>query len=263
MNFKLKSKYILVGFLLLILFSFCTMVRGASTWEVEEDELYIYEIASFDEDLAEDVFVNDDIEDILGPDAEVDSMKAQMITDVDETDDYNNDATEDDPGWVIEGWFWSEDWTDDEEDFEDPDSSDITEFSNIRIPEDPEEYGSLPPGWEFLLVLFLMYTGVPSPADEWLEDIDWANIDADGSELAYEYDSATNPNLNEDYEMFWRWDEDGVFLGYEAVVDGDTIYEVALKRSFWASIPGYELPIVLGVTAFATVGLIYIIMKRK
>jgi hypothetical protein len=240
----MKSKYFVVGFLLLILFSFSTMVRGAD-WEVEEDELYIYEIKSFDEDLAEDVFVNDDIEDILGEDAEVDAMTAQMITDVDEIDDFNNDATEDDPGWAIEGWIWIADWTNDEEDFEDAEVPDISEYSNFRIPEDPEEYGAMIPGWELLLVLLLTYTGAPSPADDWLEDIDWADVDADGSELTYEYDSSGDPTLNEDYEMVWKWDEDGVYLGKEAIVDGDTIYEV------------------VGITAIASVGLIYIIMRKK
>ena len=259
----MKSKYFLVGFLFLILISFSTTVQGASTWEVEEDKLYIYEIASFDEDLAEDVFVNDDIEDILGEDAEVDAMKAQMTTDVDDIDDFNGDATEDDPGWELEGWVWVAPWTDDEDDFEDPEVPDIAEYSNWKIPEDPEEYGPMVPGLELFFIGFFIYTGVPSPADDWLEDIDWADVDADDSVLTYEYDSSLNPLLDEDYEIVWTWDTDGVYQGSEAIVDGDTIYEIALKKSFLERIPGYELPILLGITAMSTVGLIYIIMKKK
>ena len=86
----MKTKHFLIGFLMLSLIAFSTLVQGASTWEVEEDKLFIYEITSWDEDLAEDVYVNDDIEYMLGEDAEVGAMKAQMITDVDEIDDFNN-----------------------------------------------------------------------------------------------------------------------------------------------------------------------------
>jgi hypothetical protein len=239
------------------------MVQGASTWEVEEDELYVYEIKSFDEDLAEDVFVNDDIEDILGEDAEVDAMMAQMITDVDEIDDFNDDATEDDPGWEFEGWRWIAGWTDDEEDFEDPDASDITEYTGIRIPEDPEEYGPLSGFAEVFLLIIITWIGVPSPADDWLDDVDWFSLDPDDETLTLEYDSSSDPTLNEDYEMVWMWDSDGVYQGRQAIVDGDVIYEIALKKSFFERIPGYDFPLFLGFTAVSTIGLIYIMMKKN
>ena len=262
----MKTKYFLIGFLLLTLIAYSTSVQGASTWEVEEDKLYIYEIKSFDEDLADDVFDTDNIEDVLGEDADIDAMRAQMITDADEIEDFNGDATEDDPGWEFDGWVWVGDWMNDEDDFEDPEVPDIMEYSDVRIPEDPEEYGLLSGFLELFVFFYIISIGVPSPAEDWLDDGDWSSLDPDDGALTLEIDSSSDPDVYEDYEQVYTWDEDGVYQGVEAIVDGDTIYEVSLKGGLLDTllgIPGYELPILLGVVGVSAIGIIYVIMKKK
>lgn len=261
----MKSKTFLVIMFLLCLVSFTTVVQGANdyTWEVPEDNLFIYEIKSFDEDLAEDIFVNPDIEDVLGEDAEIGAMKANMITDIDDIDDFNNDATEDDPGWEFEGWFWSAEWTDNEEDFDDPDTSDITEFSGWRLAQDPEEYGTLALFAELIFFLIVINVGVPSPADEWLNDIDFATLEVEGSSLVLEYDSTVDASIDEDYDQYWEFKSNGQYNGYRAeTTDGDIIYEVNLQ-GFLSSIPGYEFPLLLGFMAISLIGVLYLSFKKE
>ncbi|TXT57068.1 MAG: exported protein of unknown function [Promethearchaeota archaeon] len=260
----MKSKNSVVIFMLFCLVSFSTAALGASDYSygVSEDELFIYEIKSYDEDLAEDAFVNPDIEDALGQGAEVGAMTATMITDIDDIDDYNNDATEDDPGWQIEGWYWNTEWTEDEEDFDDPDSSDIWEFT-IKVPEDPEDYGAMLPGWEIFLVWSFIYTGVPDPADEYLDDIEWADIDVEDSTLVIEGDASTNPTINEDVTFEYEFKSNGQFHSRRILSEDDeVIYEVSLQ-SFLSSIPGYNPTLIGGLMVFSIMSLIYLNIIKK
>ena len=130
----MKPKFFLIGFLLLSILAFSMTVRAASySWEVPEDTLFVYEIKSFDPDQADDVFVDDDPEAILGEDAEDGAMMARMITDVEEIEDFDGDAVEDDPGWEIDGWLWKyNSWTTNEDDFEDPEADDVDTFEDWK-----------------------------------------------------------------------------------------------------------------------------------
>lgn len=260
----MKSKKFLTLFIFVSFICSSAFVQGSTdyAWEVEEDKLFIYEIRSFDEDLADDVYVNSDIEDLLGAGAEVGYMKANMITDVDEIADYNNDGTEDDPGWEIDGWFWSEEWTDQEDDFEDPEDSEIFKFSGWKISQDPEVYSMLP-GWEVLFFVLIRYTGVPSPADQWLDDIEWADIEVEGSTLSIEQNAATTSNLDEDIILYYEFQSNGLFKGYRVeTTDGDIVYEVSLQ-SFLSNIPGYGIPLLTGIMLISIIGVIYSFNKKK
>jgi hypothetical protein len=69
----------------------------------------------------------------------------------------------------------------------------------------------------------------------------------------------------EDCTETWTYDETyGAWIGYKIQDNAtNTIYEFSIELPTAAAIPGFELPILLGVSISATIGLIYVIIKRK
>ncbi|TXT58864.1 MAG: hypothetical protein BAJALOKI2v1_290020 [Promethearchaeota archaeon] len=250
---------------LIVFFSFASYVVADYDYNVPEDELFIYEIKSYDEDVAEDVFVDPDIEVVLGEDAEIGAMFAVEIKDVDDIDNFAGKSGAVD-GYQFEGWFWnyfdpSVGWTDDEDDFEDPDESDIQEFTTITLPVDPEE---LSVGFDLLYIwLVFQYTGVPAPVDEYLDDIDWTDIDVSERTLSYEGTGTIYGTLTEDTEFLWEFGSDGVYQGVKSFnEDGELIYEIALKGGFLSSIPGYQFPLLIGIMSLISIGFLIIVRRR-
>ncbi len=65
----------------------------------------------------------------------------------------------------------------------------------------------------------------------------------------------------EDYEEEWTYDEESGFLSLYQVLDGeDVLLEITLETPL---ISGYEIPVLLGITAVFTIGLIYVIRKKR
>ena len=116
----MKYKYFLLS-TLIFLIVLSSVGNGYSySMNAKEDKQYIWEIKSFDEDLAFDVYGIDDIEDFYGFGAEVGAMQAYEITDI------YNDIDGFDEIWVVVLDFW--DWTTDIDDFSD--SPDIEDFES-------------------------------------------------------------------------------------------------------------------------------------
>jgi hypothetical protein len=63
----------------------------------------------------------------------------------------------------------------------------------------------------------------------------------------------------------WTYDETyGAFIGYKILNATNTvIYEFSIELPGAPEIPGYELPIIIGVTSLGIISLIFIIMKKK
>ncbi|MFX1257244.1 MAG: hypothetical protein ACFFAN_05270, partial [Promethearchaeota archaeon] len=131
---------------------------------------------------------------------------------------------------------------------------------------------------------------IPIPVENYLDDVEWRDEDLDDNigevwydedEMKWDYD-LENTKLTlertfawddspedvwtledteyEDYIEEWTWDENTGWLSLYQLMNDDeeVIYEVAAA----GAIPGYELPILLGVTAAFTIGLIYVIRKK-
>ena len=69
----------------------------------------------------------------------------------------------------------------------------------------------------------------------------------------------------QDCTEIWTFDETyGAFIGYKIVNATNTvIYEFSIELPGGTEIPGYELPIIIGVTSVGMISLIFIIMKKK
>lgn len=110
---------------------------------------------------------------------------------------------------------------------------------------------------------------VPIPAATYLSELLWDN------DYVISGTTVTH-NLVAPYATFfasylvdctetWRYSSSyGTFLGYKLVHNnGTTAYETALETPAGEQIPGFELPIVLGISMAIMISLIFIVMKKK
>jgi hypothetical protein len=68
------------------------------------------------------------------------------------------------------------------------------------------------------------------------------------------------------YNCTETWTYDGTYgswIGYKVQANSTTVYEFTVELPATAAIPGYELPLVLGITGFSTIGLIFLVMKKR
>jgi len=62
----------------------------------------------------------------------------------------------------------------------------------------------------------------------------------------------------------WTYDGTyGAWIGYKIVANSTTIYEFSIELPAIAAIPGFETLFILGVSGFCTIGLIYLVMKKR
>ncbi|HEC39711.1 MAG: hypothetical protein Lokiarch_53380 [Candidatus Lokiarchaeum sp. GC14_75] len=95
----------------------------------------------------------------------------------------------------------------------------------------------------------------------------WGNVgntvvhNAEASDVAFFW----GHTYLEDCTETWTYDETyGAWIGYK-IQDNETntIYEFSIELPSTAAIPGFETSILLGVSISASVGLIFVIMKKK
>ncbi len=72
-------------------------------------------------------------------------------------------------------------------------------------------------------------------------------------------------SMLQDCTETWTYDSTyGAFIGYKLVNStGTTVYEFKIELSTEAAIPGFELTIILGISGFTCVTIIYIVIKKK
>ncbi|MGQ4874229.1 MAG: hypothetical protein ACP6IY_09180 [Promethearchaeia archaeon] len=120
---------------------------------------------------------------------------------------------------------------------------------------------------DFLVALLLegipFYTPVADFISEIIDDFDIKSITSDGSVITVEMEKGENSlvlgEAKDDYTIEFTYGDYGT---QSSVVfkdaDGNVIYEQAGE-----AIPGYEISIILSITALFTLGLIYTVMKKK
>ena len=123
----------------------------------------------------------------------------------------------------------------------------------------------------------LYFAQLPTPVDQYLEEITWApkwqnlgNTIVHNAETGdYIIDFPLLPPVFDQYledcTETWTYDETyGAWIGYQIKDNENTIiYEFSIDLPSTAAIPGYELPIVLGIFSIATIGLIVLMKKKK
>ena len=108
-------------------------------------------------------------------------------------------------------------------------------------------------------------TQLPVPAASYLAAMNWsAGFTVSGLSVSL----AGTPDgfvFFDDYTATWTYDSVyGAFLGYELKDSSDrVVYEFEIFLPSEIPIPGYELPILFGITGLAVVCLLYIVKKKK
>ncbi|MFX1345035.1 MAG: hypothetical protein ACFFBC_08735 [Promethearchaeota archaeon] len=108
-------------------------------------------------------------------------------------------------------------------------------------------------------------TQLPVDAEDYLADMIWdENWTVNGLEITYDGPPDGVVFIN-DYSATWEYDSVyGAFIRY-TLKDNEskTIYQFEVVLPSKAQIPGFEIPVLLGVISGAIICVIYILMKRK
>jgi len=262
----MKTKYFLIGFLLLSTFAFASIVQGAdASMGIAEDEEYTWTVKKIDLDKYAELYgFENDPEEADYPcwlaGGQGGKWKVRIVSvDEDEVTVYGFDCfvvAYDKWYTVYDEGFYSEpdklsNAKDSDDVFDDVGSVDY-------IPVDPEDLGSdVEPGWDF-------DNFIPTPVADYLDGIDWADdYESDGNVITFDGEDIGAHCDGDDVDIIvtWEYNNKGVLKSQKLMnADGDVVTEIVLGGG---AIPGYALPILLGVAAVGTIGLVYITMKKK
>ena len=245
----MKYKYFLLS-TLIFLIVLSSVGNGYSySMNAKEDKLYIWEIKSFDEDLAFDVFGIDDVEDFYGFGAEVGAMIAYEITDI------YNDIFDFDEFWVVEFDIWN--WTTDIDYF-----SESPDYEGLELYVFKEPQNTSLTGW---------IIGVP--IDSYLANINWSDSpyydSVDVKSNGYTGDSTAfdaYTSVEYDFNGVWKsttyLDSDkDVITEVVRYSDDDDEKEKGFWEKLFENIPGFPIELLLIISLIST-GIIALKFKK-
>ncbi len=226
----MKAKYALIGFLFLTMFAFATMAQAATySLGVTKGQETVWEIKVIDEDKLEDVGIKD-ISDYSDGD-KVGMQSKSKVTDIEEKSDY----------WVITYDSW--DWTD--KNFE---TKADDEDKTTKIYKDPKDVGGSS----------AVISGAATPVADYLKAIDWdKDFEVSGTtvkSVGYDLGGKSDLFVSATYDSNTGGLSDLKYLNE----DDEICYEYGTT-----GIPGYELPVLLGIVGISTIGLIYLVMRKR
>ena len=213
--------------MLLSIFAMSMMINGSAavyTLGVSKNDEFVYQVTTVDEDGLETVF-GTGWASYLGEGSVKGVKWKYLITKIDEETTY----------WKVTMSFW------------DATVGEFEEFPDstvylVTIYKDPASSSGI-------------YYFCPTPVSNYLEAAYGASSSYEVEGNSYTY---TNSYYNIDHVLTFD-SSSGAMSSMKYVYVGKTIWEIRLS----STIPGYELPILLGITAVSTIGLIYIVMKKK
>jgi len=247
----MKTKYFLLGFMILSIFAFSASVKAADyAVGVAEDDVYIWKVKTWDIPAYADYFdmKEGDVEDMLVDEFDTKDLVGLMmqitITKIEE------DEPDDD---IVKITYDMWDHTDDKDDFEDDaDDEDLVEYLYL----DPDDLG------DDVSVFGLGYF-IPTKVADYLAAADWADdTEVSGTTVTTTIDKDDGPpDIEGDLIYIFKFNNKGGYSGGKMTTeDNEVLVESILMGNV---LPGYELPILLGVAAVGTIGLVYIVMKKK
>ena len=252
----MKTKYFLLGLILshIILFSTIAQVKADSSYSlgIKKGTEIILEVQIFDEDGLEDVF--DEYDDAIPEDADEVGMKNKIIVrEVDKDAEIDLGILGDYDAFGIEADIWE--WTDEEFD-EEPDEEEF-EIVWFQDPEDINDAYDVVGGYAYDIIMPFAPISVEKfldKIDEWKED--------DHEEWKTKDNMVIHDSIFDEetfVEIFTYDTETGYLIEFKILdEDGAIIYQYGLSEI----IPGYEIPLILGIIGIFTIGLIYIMKKR-
>lgn len=258
MNLQKLNKKILFGlFLTTIVLSISLLPYVAAadpdpckdtefTETLAEDTKLIYELRSFDKDLADKYLGNDDSEDLLDDGAKVGAMFAIMVDDVDKKDDIISlDDGEECDGWEITYYIW--DWEKDAEDLEDKDDATKNVQTVFKNPKDLGEDINNTQAKDKLDDTYF----VPTPSKTYISCIDFdkdADVEVSSSIVFIEQE------VDDDVVYVYDFKTNGMLRSLKVLTDKDEIiYEISVKTTIgaldWTIVLGFIVGILTVVAA--------------
>ena len=226
---KMKSKKLFFGLMLLSLFILSNMLSAQAAVyniQVAENDEFIYEVTTVDEAGLEAVFGADWAGD-MGSSGIIGVKEKFIITSIDDTSTSY---------WKITMQHWN------------PTTVAFTEFPDSgtytdHVYKDPAD--------AFYVSLF-----VPTPVSSYLTVVAGKStlMESSGNTITFDWDI-----IKTGFDLVYTYNNNGVTSSYAYVYVGKTIWEVTLG----GLIPGYDLAILLGISAVSMLSIIYIVMKKK
>ena len=278
----MKTTYFLIG--ILILSSMVLVISPVTA--VEEDEEYTWEVKTVDREKLADYFGfesdGDPTKNYQPPywGSDVGDQTKLKVSKIEEDkvdltglgDEFDMIIITYDSWGVIGGGeqFYEDPNT--EGDAKDTETTGDDEGEVDYIPEDPKDASDIGDATgDPITGINLPYVLPVDDVEDYLDDIKWeGDWDSDGLEITYDGDDPDEDGFEDANELdedgdkidhFYKitYTAEGVLSSLQLLNDDDEVmYELGLK----GAIPGYTIPIFLGVAAAATIGLIYTIIKR-
>ena len=254
----MKRKCFLIGVLLLhIIFLSATVQVQAASYSLglEKGTEIILEVKTFDKKGLKDVF-GDGWEEAIPEEADEAGLRSKiLVREVDEDTDIDLGILGKYDAFGIEADIWE--WTSEEFDKEpDEDEFEIVWFQD---PEDLNDAYDVVGGYAYDITMPF----VPIDVVKFLDEIEEWKEDDDHEEWKTKDNTVIHDSIfdEENFVEIFIYDTGNGFLtGYKIFdEDGVLVYEYGLSDV----IPGYEIPLILGITGIFTIGLIYIMKKRK
>ena len=245
-----KFNIISLVFIFISLFSISFVRADISyRYNVKENELYTFKIAYFDEASSYNYLGDNDIESILGENAEIGSMKARKMIESQETNEINT-LEGNETGWECKFLFW-DNWTANEEDFNDENNAwNVTMWILKNISTMTNNATNIE---------YFLYSGFPTPVNEYITDINLAdNFETRKNQII------ENTTVKDDVEYHYFFNENDGYLSKIQckTKNGDLIYEIT-RIGGRTSPDVYSLVITFGVLGASGIGTLVILKKRK
>jgi len=260
----MKTKYFLLGLILshIILFSTITQVKADSSYSlgIKKGTEIILEVKIFDKSGLKDVF-GDGYDEAIPEDADEVGMRYKIeVTEIIDDAEIDLGILGDYDAFGFEANIWE--WTDEEFDKEpDEDEFEIVWFED---PENIDDAYDVVGGYAYDIVMPFVPIDVAKyldEIDEWKED-DYEEYKTKDNTVIHDsiFDDEDDKEDEENFLEVYTYDTENGFLTRYQIIDEDgvVIYEYGLSEI----IPGYELPLILGIIGIFTIGLIYIMKKR-
>ncbi len=254
----MKRKCFLIGVLLLhIIFLSATVQVQAASYSLgpEKGTEIILEVKTFDKKGLKDVF-GDGWEEAIPEEADEAGLRSKiLVREVDEDADIDLGILGKYDAFGIEADIWE--WTDEE--FEKEPDEDEFEIVWFQDPEDLNDAYDVVGGYAYDITMPF----VPIDVVKFLDEIEEWKEDEDHEEWKTKDNTVIHDSIFDEetfVEVFIYDTENGFLVGYKIFdEDGVLVYEYGLSDV----IPGYEIPLILGITGIFTIGLIYIMKKRN
>jgi len=253
----LKAKYFVLGLLIFSSIAFSSSVQAAGyELAIKEDDEFIWTLNTLDENGMQDIWGDNWDDDDMWRHAE---QGARMKAEIDKVDDKDSDTYSDITYLTYEYDVWYfDDYEGDKFGTKDDDGT-VYLYSNPK-----DDYDTVKVQKESLYPSQYAWIWPVDTEDYWSDIGDyWADfVKIKGLTIEMEFeedDIRWNAVIQEDCKIILTYNNDGV-LQNAKILDNDDDVVAEWSLGF---IPGYELPILLGITAIFSLGIIYVVLKKK